>query len=208
VSSTLTLATNLQASGAAFLALHARHPSARRRRQGAADLSVVKTLVESLDIPVISNGNVRTWDDVLHNKNYTGASGVMVGETLLDNPHLFGGTLPDPVSVSLEYLDLCRMYSGSATLKTIQTHIRHFVEHQCQHRPWFPQFRTKLGQTTSLDEIEALLNVKVRRWRGLNDPSVSRGGKENKEAIDGDSGMHAHDLNLRVFLDEGVCSDG
>ena len=86
VSSTLALATNLQASGAAFLALHARHPSARRRRQGAADLSVVKTLVEGLDIPVISNGNVRTWDDVLHNKNYTGASGVMVGETLLDNP--------------------------------------------------------------------------------------------------------------------------
>lgn len=86
VSSTLTLATNLQASGAAFLALHARHPSTRRRRQGAADLSVVKTLVEGLGIPVISNGNVRTWDDVLHNKNYTGASGVMVGETLLGNP--------------------------------------------------------------------------------------------------------------------------
>lgn len=86
VSSTFTLATNLQASGAAFLALHARHPSARRRRQGAADLSVVKSLVEGLDIPVISNGNVRTWNDVLHNKNYTGASGVMVGETLLGNP--------------------------------------------------------------------------------------------------------------------------
>ena len=86
VSSTLELATNLQASGAALLALHARHPSARRRRQGAADLSVVKTLVEGLDIPVISNGNVRTWDDVLHNKNYTGARGVMVGETLLGNP--------------------------------------------------------------------------------------------------------------------------
>lgn len=86
VSSTLTLASNLQASGAAFIALHARHPSARRRRQGAADLSVVKTLVEGVDIPVISNGNVRTWDDVLHNKDYTGASGVMVGESLLGNP--------------------------------------------------------------------------------------------------------------------------
>ena len=77
-----------------------------------------------------------------------------------------------------------------------------------QRRPWFPQFRTKLGQTTSLDEIEALLNVKVRRWLGLNDPSVSRGGKEYEEAIDEDSGMYAHDLNLSGFLDEGVCSDG
>jgi tRNA-dihydrouridine synthase 1 len=85
-SSTLTLASNLEASGAAFLALHARHPSARRRRQGAADLSVVKTLVESIGVPVVSNGNVRTWDDVLQNAEYTGASGIMVGETLLGNP--------------------------------------------------------------------------------------------------------------------------
>jgi tRNA-dihydrouridine synthase 1 len=86
VSSTVTLASNLQASGAAFLVLHARHPSARRRRQGAADLSVVKVLVEGVDIPIISNGNVRTWDDILRNKDYTGASGIMVGETLLGNP--------------------------------------------------------------------------------------------------------------------------
>ena len=86
MSSTLTLASNLQASGAAFIALHARHPSARRRRQGAADLSVVKSLVEGVDIPVISNGNVCTWEDVLHNKDYTGARGVMVGESLLGNP--------------------------------------------------------------------------------------------------------------------------
>lgn len=43
---------------------------------------------------------------------------------------LFEGTLPDPVSASLEYLELCRTYPDSATLKTIQTHIRHFMEHQ------------------------------------------------------------------------------
>lgn len=79
----------------------------------------------------------------------------------------------------------------------------------CSQRcPWFPQFRTKLGQTTSLDEIEALLNVNVRRWRGLNVPTVSRGEKEDKEAMDEDSGMYAHDLSLRGFLDEGVSSDG
>ena len=85
-SSTLALASNLEASGATFLALHARHPSARRRRQGAADLSVVKTLVEGIGVPVVSNGNVRTWDDVLQNAEFTGAGGIMVGETLLSNP--------------------------------------------------------------------------------------------------------------------------
>ncbi|KAI9510287.1 FMN-linked oxidoreductase [Russula earlei] len=184
-SSTLTLARHLQASGSAFVALHARHPSARRRRQGAADLSVVKDLAEGLDIPVISNGNVRTWDDVLHNKDYTGASGVMVGETLLGNPYLFEGILPDPVTVSLEYLELCRTYPDTATLKTVQTHIRHFTEHQCRRRPWFSRFRKMLGQCTSLDEIEELLRIKLRRWHGLTDLSVPRGGLaiQGKRAI-------------------------
>ncbi|KAI0294439.1 hypothetical protein BC826DRAFT_1091661 [Russula brevipes] len=163
VSSTLTLASNLQASGAAFLALHARHPSA------------LKALVEGVDIPVISNGN-----------DYTGARGVMVGETLLGNPYLFEGTLPDPVATSLEYLELCRMYPDTATLKTIQTHIRHFIEHQCLRRPWFTQFRIQLGQCVSLDEIEVLLQVKVRRWRGLTDQT----------------------LDLTGFLDEDGLSDG
>jgi len=209
VSSTVTLASNLQASGAAFLALHARHPSARRRRQGAADLSVVKALVEGVDIPIISNGNVRTWDDVLRNKDYTGASGIMVGETLLGNPYLFEDTIPDPVSVSLEYLELCRMYPDTATLKTIQTHIKHFVEHQCQRHPWVSQFRTNLGQCTSLGEIEALLNVKVQRWRGMSNLSVSPDGEEEgKGPIDEDGGIHRRDLGLSGFLDEDKLSGG
>lgn len=38
--------------------------------------------------------------------------------------------LPDPVDISLEYLDICRLYPGVATLKTIQTHIRHFIDFQ------------------------------------------------------------------------------
>lgn len=164
----------------------------------------MKALVEGVDIPVISNGNVRTWDDVLHNKDYTGARGVMVGETLLGNPYLFEGTLPDPVAISLEYLELCRMYPDTATLKTIQTHIRHFIEHQCVRRPWFTQFRTQLGQCVSLDEIEVLLQVKVRRWRGLTD--VSRPGGE--EEIDDDVGIQQQTLDLTGFLDEDGLSDG
>lgn len=77
-----------------------------------------------------------------------------------------------------------------------------------RRRPWFPQFRTKLGQCASLNEIEALLNVKVRRWRGLTDLSVPQRGKEGREAIDEDAGIHARDLNPRGFLEEDELSDG
>jgi tRNA-dihydrouridine synthase 1 len=83
---TVDLAKRLEASGASWIALHARNVSARRRRQGAADLSIVKTLKADLRIPVISNGNVRGWSDLEENKRFTSADGLMVGESLLGNP--------------------------------------------------------------------------------------------------------------------------
>ena len=84
--STVILAQRLAKAGASAVALHARHASARRRRQGPAQLDVVKALVEQLDVPVISNGNVRAPADVTANREHTGAAGIMVGETLLGNP--------------------------------------------------------------------------------------------------------------------------
>ena len=76
----------LEHAGASWVTLHARRVSAKRRRQGAADLDAVRELKQALTIPVVSNGNVRTFADVEQNASYTCADGVMVGETLLGNP--------------------------------------------------------------------------------------------------------------------------
>jgi hypothetical protein len=77
-----------------------------------------------------------------------------------------------------------------------------------RRRSWFPQFRTKLGQCTSLDEIEALLDDNVRRWRGLSDLSVRHGRKDDEDVSDGDAGLHARGLNLSGLLAENELSDG
>lgn len=40
------------------------------------------------------------------------------------------------------------------------------IPNSCSGRcPWFQKFRTALGRTKSLEEIEALVRVKVERWR-------------------------------------------
>jgi hypothetical protein len=112
------------------------------------------------------------------------------------------------------------MYPGTATLKTIQTHIRHFMENQwwvtssmdsalsvmlCSNRrPWFSKFRTKLGQCASLDEIETLLRVEVGRWRGLTDLSVAQG---KLEAIDKDPDIPSQGVDLTSFLDDEELHD-
>ena len=90
VEKTLDLVERLQAQGSSWVTLHARNVSARRRRQGAADLSQVKRLKDSpsIHVPIISNGNVRSFSDLSENLNMTGADGLMVGETLLGNPWL------------------------------------------------------------------------------------------------------------------------
>ncbi|KAI0359485.1 FMN-linked oxidoreductase [Trametes cingulata] len=181
-SDTPTLGARLEAAGASWLALHARHVCARRRRQGAADLAQVRALKAAVGVPVVSNGNVRAWEDVGRNRAETGADGVMVGETLLGNPCLFANITPDPVKISLEYLDICREHPDTATIQTIQTHVRHFVDHQCGRRPWYNKFRATLGKCESLEEIERLLRVRVQRWRGLEPLDVDDGDEEGDES--------------------------
>jgi tRNA-dihydrouridine synthase 1 len=43
---------------------------------------------------------------------------------------LFANIIPDPVKISLEYLDLCKKYPGIVSMATAQTHVRHFIEFQ------------------------------------------------------------------------------
>lgn len=80
------LAQRLEAQGASWITLHARTVSSKRRRQGLADLDVVKELKTHLTVPTISNGNVRVHADLQDNLQKTAADGLMVGETLLGNP--------------------------------------------------------------------------------------------------------------------------
>jgi tRNA-dihydrouridine synthase 1 len=149
VERTLPFAKRLALAGSSWITLHARFgTSTRKRRHGPADLSQVKLLKEGLQVPVISNGNVRTYEDVVRNREFTSADGIMVGETLLGNPwcvsglsfsgrwidqefSLFAGVTPDPVQISLEYLEVCRQCpERSVDLEVAKKHIKHFIEFQ------------------------------------------------------------------------------
>lgn len=102
---TLAFCQSLQEAGCALLAVHARYRgTATRRRDGAADLNQVREIKQRLSIPVLSNGNTATCQDVIQNLELTGADGIMSAEGLLDNPALF----ETPRSV-LEAVDLRHM---------------------------------------------------------------------------------------------------
>jgi len=140
---------------------------------------------------VISNGNVRTFEDVVQNYEFTSADGIMVGETLLGNPCLFAGITPDPVQISLEYLDICRRCpEGSVDLKVAKKHVKHFIDFQCSRRTWMPKFLRALTACRTIEEADKLLRVKTQRWRGK--PPISRDAvdvgedSEDEERVMGD----------------------
>jgi tRNA-dihydrouridine synthase len=91
-----------------MIALHARvRGTPERRRADAADLSVVRALVDArLGVPILSNGNVRSRDDVALNLKATGADGIMSAEELLRDPSLFAPEKRAAPALIGEYLNL------------------------------------------------------------------------------------------------------
>ncbi len=93
---TIELVTQLRDAGAALVAVHARHRvslvgrSGPTARDGPAFLDEVAKVRAAVDnVRIVSNGNVRNWDDVCSAFEQTGADGVMSAEGLLDDPALF-----------------------------------------------------------------------------------------------------------------------
>jgi len=109
----------IEAAGADFLVVHPR----RRIDQykGVADWRIVKTLKETIGIPVVGNGDCWYAGDALRLIRETGCDGVMMGRPALRNPWLFRQIselargqepfCPGPEDV-LEFLDLVAVRYG------------------------------------------------------------------------------------------------
>lgn len=95
IEETIELCHQLRDAGASLIAIHARYRASWERtgpgaRDGPAMLDQVKKVKESMpDFPIVSNGNVITYDDVVHNQTLTGADGIMSAEGILNNPALY-----------------------------------------------------------------------------------------------------------------------
>lgn len=76
-----------QESGAAWVALHAR--TGADRYSGVADWEAIARLKESLDVPVLGNGDIWEASDAIRMVNQTGCDGVVVGRGCLGRPWLF-----------------------------------------------------------------------------------------------------------------------
>jgi nifR3 family TIM-barrel protein len=155
-----------QDAGAATVALHAR--TAAQAYSGHADWAAIARLKESLDVPVLGNGDVWEAADAVRMVRETGADGVVVGRGCLGRPWLFRSLtrafdgLPDEAHPDLGAV--CAVMRRHARLladwEGEDKACREFRKHVAWYLKGFPvgpEVRARLGMVSSLDELDSLL---------------------------------------------------
>ncbi|BBN97381.1 tRNA dihydrouridine synthase DusB [Sporolactobacillus terrae] len=105
----------VERAGGQAVAVHGR--TRVQMYEGVADWDIIRQVKESVGIPVIGNGDVRTPVDAKRMLDETGVDGVMIGRGALGNPwmlyrtvkYLESGVLP-PEPTAKEKVDVCRIH--------------------------------------------------------------------------------------------------
>jgi tRNA-dihydrouridine synthase B len=131
---------------------------------GHADWSMIKQVKDSVRIPVIGNGDVRSAHDVKKMKDETGCDGVMIGRAIQGNPWIFreakqylelGVIPPHPTLVERKTIMLRHINDMIKALGE-NIGILEIRKHLCWYTKGFPggaEFRTKVNHMLRAEEV-------------------------------------------------------
>ena len=131
----VSFAIDLQEAGAQLITVHGR--TRRQGFSGNANWEAISKIKQSLDIPVIANGDIKNSRDAIECLKITNADGVMIGRASMGAPWLVGQideeiknqtTFKPPdakmkVSLSLEHLKLLVSKKGNHGLLIARKHM-------------------------------------------------------------------------------------
>lgn len=103
IKKTMELCRAIEHAGASFLTVHARTPDMRNE---PIDLDSLKLVRSCVHLPMIANGNVRSFEDANVLYEESKCNGVMVAGGILTNPAIFSGHKNTPVECIQDWLDI------------------------------------------------------------------------------------------------------
>ena len=158
-----------EACGVSFITVHGR--CREEFYSGHADWDIIRQVKESVKIPVMGNGDIRSYDDAKRILEFTGCDGLMVGRAAEGNPWIFreiseglksgGSVSPDPPSseevktMILRHAEMLAAYKGE--------HIA--VLEMRKHAAWYMKgredassMRLKFSAMNTLKDLKSILN--------------------------------------------------
>ena len=112
-------------------------------------------------MPIIANGNVITYQDVVANYRDTDADGIMSAEGLLNNPALFAPAIGQPsdaldkLDLAMEYLDLAIQYP--VPIKSVIFHTRRICADYLEKY----QLMIELVECSSTEQVKVILQEAI-----------------------------------------------
>eukprot|EP00357_Protocruzia_adherens_P022103 CAMPEP_0115035900 /NCGR_PEP_ID=MMETSP0216-20121206/41772_1 /TAXON_ID=223996 /ORGANISM="Protocruzia adherens, Strain Boccale" /LENGTH=400 /DNA_ID=CAMNT_0002415565 /DNA_START=153 /DNA_END=1355 /DNA_ORIENTATION=- len=105
---TLAFVKMCQSTGISAIGVHMRY--VRDKPNDPAHWEKLKAVVDSLEIPVIANGDIYTPEDITKIKELSGCSSAMLARGAVHNPQLYEGLDSDDINmeeIAREFLRLC-----------------------------------------------------------------------------------------------------
>ena len=162
----LSLSSRLQDVGVSAITLHAR--TRTQMYEGKADWSHIKILKDSLKIPVIGNGDVKSVDDFKRMIDECHVDGVMIGRAVVGNPFLIkeiDNYLNNREIIEITYHERFD-YLLKHTMKLIDlkgeklaiNEMRGIAPHYISGLYMATKFKTKMNSMSSYNELLNILN--------------------------------------------------
>ncbi|XP_052892928.1 tRNA-dihydrouridine(16/17) synthase [NAD(P)(+)]-like [Anopheles moucheti] len=198
---TIRYAQMLQDAGAQILTVHGRTREQKGPLTGLADWKYVSVLRQQLSIPIFSNGNIMSVQDVERCIADTGVNGVMTAEGNLHNPALFEGLNPTSWSMAHEYLDLVEQYP--APISFIRGHLFKMFHH-LMHLKSNAVLREKLAGSHSVAEFRSVVIQLEQKYLPYHEGTRPWMGEyEGEETDEGEAPQTTspnHNLHLPPWL--------
>lgn len=154
-----------ESSGAQAIAVHAR--TRMQQYSGRADWSIIRRVKDSVSIPVLGNGDVRSGADAVNMIAQTGCDGVIVGRAAQGNPWIFAEirafltgeayvppTPRERAEMALRHFDLeTRLHGERKGLLEMRKHIAWYVS----GLPGAAKFRDSINLLTDASAVKDAL---------------------------------------------------
>ncbi|XP_015524197.1 tRNA-dihydrouridine(20a/20b) synthase [NAD(P)+]-like isoform X1 [Neodiprion pinetum] len=196
---TVEFCQTLEKAGLSFITVHARTPQMRNE---SIDLEGLKLVRDSIQLPLIANGDVKSLRDAKYMYENVQCQGVMSANGILTNPALYSGFSETPLACIQDWLDITS--SIPTHFICMHHHLVFMLEKILpkKERCYFNNLQTKESVFEFIDNYYGMKpKTSIESSELIECQYNTRPGKYFKEVLSNCDNEISEDFMENIFLD-------